>query len=457
MEHFASLSLEELLRPEGFDCECGRHHNSSRLRKVLIEENAINKIPNVLTELSISHPFLLMDHNTKAAAGDMVCDVLAEEGIEYQALVLQGEQIEPDEHAVGTVVLALKPVCDGIVAIGSGVINDICKVVSRHAKCPQVTVATAPSMDGYASTCASMLIGGLKTSIYLSSPNAVIADINVLKNAPMRMIQAGLGDMITKFVSLPEWKLANIVHQEYWCRETSELAKKGAELCFQAAPFLAERDPGAISLLIKGLILSGICMCMVNVSGPASGGEHYVSHIWDMENIEKGHALELHGIQTGIGTLYMMSVYEHMRDIVPNREKATAFAQGFDRSKWEKDIRRLFGKGADQAIANEMRAGKHNAQKHQEQFEVILQHWPEIHDLINEIPDAKTAENIWALTGAPLSHREIGYSDARLLDAFTYSPEIRDRYIGVRLLWDIGMLEEAKGWLLESDRKSTEK
>lgn len=449
MEKFASLSIEELLRPEGFDCGCGRHHDSSRLRKVIIEENAIKKIPEVLEQFGISCPFLVMDENTKAAAGDKVCRILENSSIEYYILVLKGEKIEPDEHYVGSVVMAYNRKCDGIVAVGAGVINDICKVVSQLGKCPQITVPTAPSMDGYASTCAAMLIGGLKTSIYLPSPNAVVADINVLKQAPMRMIQAGMGDMITKFVSLPEWKLANIVHDEYWCEETSKLAQKSADMCFEAASQLKERDSHAIELLIKGLIVSGICMNFVNVSGPASGGEHYVSHIWDMKNIKEGRRLELHGIQTGVGTLNMMYVYEQMREITPDFNKAEKFAQSFDREKWVGDINRLFGKGAEKAIANEEKAGKHDIKKHQKQFEIIANKWKEIQEIIRNIPNEKVAEDLWAQTGAPLTHREIGYTDEELLDAFTYSPEIRDRYVGVRLLWDIGMLEEGKEWVLE--------
>lgn len=449
MKYFASLPIEELLRPEGFDCKCGRHHVASRLREVIIKENAIFELPRVLERFGITCPFLVMDENTKIAAGDAACSILQAAGISYRTFVLNGKQIEPDEHCVGAVVMAYQTQCDGIVAVGSGVINDICKVVSQVGKCPQITLPTAPSMDGYASTCAAMLIGGLKTSLYLPSPNAVVADINILKNAPMRMIQAGFGDMITKYVSLPEWEMANILHNEYWCKETSDLAKRSAEICFEAAPLLSQRSSHAIALLTEGLIISGICMSLVNVSGPASGGEHYISHIWDMNNIKNGHKLELHGIQTGIGTLNMMRVYEHMRDITPEADKAMSFAQHFDREKWEQDIYRLFGLGANKAIANEQIAGKHDIDRHKAQFSKICQNWDEIHRLICTIPDAIVAENMWKQVGAPLTHREIGHTDDELLDAFTYSPEIRDRYVGVRLLWDMGILEEAKQWVLE--------
>lgn len=390
-----------------------------------------------------------MDNNTKIAAGDHLCEILTANHIPYQICVLNGDMIEPDEHYVGSVVMAYKNCCDGIIAVGSGVINDICKVVSNVGNCPQITVPTAPSMDGYASTCAAMLINGLKTSIYLPSPNAVVADVNILCNAPMRMIQAGLGDMITKFVSLPEWELANIVHDEYWCKQTSDLAKRSAEMCFDVASLLAQRDPRAIATLIEGLIISGICMCLVNVSGPASGGEHYVSHIWDMNNIAKGHKLELHGIQTGIGTLNMMYVYQKLRHVKLDQEKAKRFAHQFDRNKWESDMRHAFGKGADKAIQNEAFAGKHDIQKHELQLARIQQNWDDVQRIINSIPNADVAEKMWTDIGAPFSHRQIGRSDQELLEAFTYSPEIRDRYVGARLLWDIGLLEDAKDWLLE--------
>ena len=85
------------------------------------------------------------------------------------------------------------------------------------SKIPYIIVATAPSMDGYASDGAAMILGGMKETVKAGLPKAIIADTNVLKNAPMDMIKAGYGDIIGKYSALNDWKFANIVYGEFFC------------------------------------------------------------------------------------------------------------------------------------------------------------------------------------------------------------------------------------------------
>lgn len=446
---FASLPLEELLGLDDFQCGCGRTHSRKPLREVIIKSGAIGELPALLERLGIRRPFLVCDRNTDRAAGEKVRVALDGAGMAWKMHVFPFDRVEPDEQAIGSVLLAYDGTADGIVAVGSGVINDVCKVVARAAGRPQVTVCTAPSMDGYASTCAAMLINGLKTSLYCRVPDALVADLDVLCAAPMRMIQAGLGDMITKYVSLSEWEMANLVNGEFFCREVRDLVWRSAEICFAAAPGLAKRDPKAIAALTEGLILSGIGVTYVNVSGPASGAEHYISHIWDMRNLEAGRPVELHGIQTGVNTLRILKIYEHLRGYTPDREKALAFVRAFDWEAWEADVRRIYGRGAEKAIANEKTAGKHDAAKHARRLERILANWPRLQEMICAMPDSRTVRDLWAQTGAPTTPAEIGRNDTELVEAFEYSPEIRDKYVGSRLIWDLGLMEEAKRWILE--------
>ena len=111
------------------------------------------------------------------------------------------------------------PRCDLFLAVGSGVINDVCKVVSFACGKPQMVVATAPSMDGYASSSSSMHVNEVKTTVYNHCPTAIVADTDIVSQAPMRMLWAGLGDMIAKYVSICEWRMANLIIDEYYCEE----------------------------------------------------------------------------------------------------------------------------------------------------------------------------------------------------------------------------------------------
>ena len=448
-DSFRDLSINELLRPEGFECSCGKHHSAAPLKEVIIRQGAIEDLPGVLARMGYSRPYIVADRNTYAAAGEKVCAVLEASGVAYGRYVFPYDGVEPDEYAVGSVMMTIDDKCDVVIGVGSGVINDICKVVAKGCRVPQIIVCTAPSMDGYASTCASMFIDHLKTSLYVKVPVAIIADIDVIRNAPMRMIQAGVGDMITKANSLAEWEMAGLVNDEYFCKEVCELVRNSAKLCYECIDGIANREPEAIATLMVGSIISGIGVTFVNVSGPASGVEHYFSHIWDMRNLQAGKPVELHGIQTGAGTLLALKLYEHLRGYTPDVEKADAYARSFNWDEWCKEVRRVYGKAAEKAIENEKTFGKHDYSKHVKRMQRLQDNWGKVQELIYSMPDAETMRALYAKTGAPLHPHDFGRTDEDIVDAFATSQEIRDKYVLSRLLQDLGLTEEAKKWILE--------
>lgn len=449
MYRFSEAPADQLLCTEPFACDCGRQHSTFPLQLIRLGNGVIKELPGMIEKYGIKEPLVVADQNTWSAAGQKCMQYLHDAAISARLHILPFARPEPDEAAVGSVVMAASQRTDAIVAVGSGVISDICKVTSRAMKLPMFTVATAPSMDGYASSCASMLINGLKTSLYGTTPNAIFADADILANAPMRMLQAGLGDMITKYISLFEWRMANLIHDEYYCAETSALVGRSAEICFRYAGGLQSRSSEAVLGLTEGLLLSGIGVAYVNVSGPASGGEHYISHIWDMQNLQNGHLPELHGIQTGICTLRMLKIYEHLRDYRPDPEKALYSMAHFPWEEWKRGVERLFGNSAGKIISNKYDRRDQVIQDHAVRLDRILKYWPDLQDAIRKMPAAEEAAALWKKTGAPLSHRDIGKTDQELCDAFVFSPEVRDRYVGSCLIRDLGLTEEAKEWILE--------
>ncbi len=449
-EPFAGLPLEALMRPEGYDCACGKHHAVTPLKKILLGEGVLAGLPEALCAAGITCPLLVADPNTMRAAGLAAQEVLKTAGVPFGVCLLKNERPEPDEASVGAVTLALDgKKYDGLLAVGSGVVNDICKVVCRAARLPQATVATAPSMDGYLSDSASMLWGGLKTSVYCSCPAALVCDTAILAKAPERMLQAGVGDMLCKCVSLGEWRLSQLINEEYYCPEASTLMLRAAKIACAAAAGVKRREPEALRRLMEGIILSGVAVTYVHVSRPSSGLEHYLSHVWDMRAVEAHGAPDnLHGIQTGVGTLITLRLYDHIRGMKPDFEKAKAAVRAFDREAWEREVRRVFGAAADQVIAAEAREGKHDWKRYQARIARIEQHWDEIQRIIaEEIPPYEYALSVMRAVGAPTSAEEIGESRESVEDALVSSQEIRDKYVLSRLLWDLGLLEEAKGWL----------
>ena len=437
------MTLEELIRPEGFACQCGRHHQAG-LKFVRIGRGAVAALPEALKTLGVQKPFIVCDQNTKAAAWEKVRAVLKAAGIEGVLFCFPWAHIEPDERAVGSLTMAFDPACDGVIAIGSGVINDCCKVLCHAAGRPQLTVCTAPSMDGYASDSSSMIVNRVKTSVYNACPAALIADTEILRTAPDRMLWAGLGDMLAKYIAACEWRITALINGEYYCEEIAELMRRSLRKIVAAAPRLMERDDETLAAVTEGLILSGIAMAFARISRPASGLEHYFSHMWEMFNLNRGLPAELHGIQVGVGTVLCLKIYEKLRGVRPDPAVFQRAAEAFDEGEWEREMRRVMG-GSAQALLEAEKNDWHNNDPAQRarRFECILKNWDTILRIMEEeLPDMQTLLRIMEATGMPMLPSDIGESAQDVRDAFLYSRSARKKYLTSTMLWDMGMLEE---------------
>jgi len=441
MIRFCEASIEALIDPKGYDCACGRHHQMD-MDYIKIGSGAIASIPEGLAAMGAKRPFIVCDVNTKKAAWDKVKPVLDAANIEYTFFCFPMEQVEPDEHAMGSMVLAFDPACDCVLGIGSGVINDSCKVLAHAVGRKQMIVGTAPSMDGYASSSSSMVINGCKVSLINACPAAIICDIDIIKDAPMRMLHAGLGDMLAKYIGLCEWRIVELINGEYRCENVAALMRASVDKIVANAPGLRRREPAAVQATVEGLVLSGIAMSYAGSSRPASGLEHYFSHLWEMMALERGVPYELHGIQVGVGTLLGLRVYDQIRTMTPDREKALAFVQNFDTARWEGEMRRIFGSAGDELIRQEYET-LHNNDKaaHAERLERIIAHWDDIQRIIREeLPETEKIVALMREVEAPMVPADIAINNQDTNDAFHYARNTRNKYLTSSMLWDLGLL-----------------
>ncbi|HBG00812.1 MAG TPA: sn-glycerol-1-phosphate dehydrogenase, partial [Firmicutes bacterium] len=162
------------------------------------------------------------------------------------------------------------PKCDLILAIGTGTIGDLSKIVASVARKTYVIVATAPSMDGFASGTSSVILNRTKASIVTCEPTAVIADLDILCQAPMELLQAGLGDMIAKYISICEWRISQIITGEYYCEEIASLVRRAVRTCANNAEGLRARKPESVEEVFKSLVFTGVAMSFTGLSRPAS-------------------------------------------------------------------------------------------------------------------------------------------------------------------------------------------
>ncbi|MBQ8973487.1 MAG: iron-containing alcohol dehydrogenase, partial [Clostridia bacterium] len=210
-----------------------------------------------------------------------------------------------------------------------------------------------------------------------------------------------------------------------------------------ASSGIAKRDPDAIQAIGEGLVLAGIAMAYAEISRPASGLEHYFSHMWEMMALERGKPYDLHGIQVGVGTNLVMKLYREIRKRKSDKALAEAAIRAFSSQRWEEQIRRIFGKTAPEVLAIEQKAHKNDPQKHAARLNALIAHWNEILTIIDEeLPNYNALRETMASTGMPMHPSDLGISIQDTVDAFLGSRDIRDKYLTSSMLWDLGWTEE---------------
>ena len=429
--------MEHYLKTE--NCPCGKIHTAT-IDDVIVGNGVICQLPGILAKYGAKKPFILADVNTFAAAGKAVCDLLDAQGISYSRYIFPDKALEPDEKAVGSLMLHYDHSCDLVIGVGSGVINDIGKILSCVTGHRYIIVATAPSMDGYASATSSMARDSLKVSINTRCADAIIGDIDILKNAPAHMLKSGLGDMLAKYISIAEWRIAHLITGEYYCEEVAQLIRSALRKCVDNAEGLLKREDAAIRAVFEGLVIGGIAMTYAGVSRPASGVEHYFSHVWDMRGLEFGTPVDLHGIQCAQATLVSAKLYEAVKAMTPNKEKAEAFVKDFCYDDWSKTLRSFLGRSAETMISLEEKEGKYCKDSHPARFEIIQNNWDQIVQIIEEeIPSFAFLSDLLDTIGIT---KELDMDKGILKTSFLATKDIRDKYVLSRLAWDLGISDQ---------------
>jgi glycerol-1-phosphate dehydrogenase [NAD(P)+] len=162
--------------------------------------------------------YLVGDENTMALGREAVRSKLDAAGCdvtEYAFPCEKGKHLVTDERLIGGMLLRMAPHTELLIAVGSGTMNDTARVVSTRCGIPYIIVATAPSMDGYASSTSAVVMDGGKKSVMLTVPYGIVGDTDLIKTAPDHMLAAGAGDILVNMWrsgtgSWPKGKQANI-------------------------------------------------------------------------------------------------------------------------------------------------------------------------------------------------------------------------------------------------------
>ena len=317
MDEILNLSINEMPQTE-FYCSCGKHHNFS-VHDMSIRKGAIEDLPKMAEPFKDGKILVVFDNHTYKVAGKRAVELLKENGFNVKELLFDtGDDILiPDEKTLGRIVQEQDLDTSLMVAVGSGVINDSVKFVTSRSGLPYIIVATAPSMDGYVADGAPIFSQGYKYSPVAHLTYGLVGDTDILKTAPQDLIQAGYGDVVGKITAIADWDLAVKANNDYRCDTCVTLVNRALDKCFAKAEGLKDRDPESLGALLEALTLTGVAMALVNISRPASGAEHMLSHFWEMDYIARGLNPNHHGIQVGVATPIIARFFEELADILP--------------------------------------------------------------------------------------------------------------------------------------------
>ena len=410
------MDINKLL--QGVACNCGKFHTCN-IDYVYIEKEAASRLKEICE--SYKNILIVADENTYRAAGDKTVDALSDKNI--KKVIFSGREIlVPNEAAIAEVTNNLKNI-DLIVGIGSGVIQDLCKYVSFENKLPYIIVATAPSMDGYASNGAAMITDGMKVTYPACLPKAIVADTEVLTNAPIEMIQAGYGDIIGKFSALNDWKLSHCVNGEYFCDYIYNLTYEQIEKTLSLSQGILKRNEQSIKTLMEALVIIGIMMSFAGSSRPASGSEHHLSHFFEITGIISESDYFPHGIDVAYSTVITAKLREKLLE--------TTFPQKIYRPDFNGYIEKmeyLYKSSAKGCIQLQEKVGRYKNSN----AKTYLSKEGEIKQILAEMPTSEEIEKMLSLVNLNMTDFYNLYGNEKINDAILYAKDLKDRYT---VLW----------------------
>ncbi len=258
---------------------------------------------------------IVADSNTWRVAGKEVFGSFEDEGVPVDAFIFEEDEFHADWEHVEMLDKALDSTGAVAVSVGSGTINDLCKLCSHHHSQSYLTIPTAASVDGYTSFGASITRDNSKQTFECPAPVAVLADIAVIAAAPKEMTAAGYADLAAKVPAGGEWMIADLVGSEPIIPDAWHILQDDLDELLSDPEGVAAGEPGAVGALFEGLILSGFAMQAARSSRPASCCDHLFSHILDMTHHRYKKKFVSHGFQVAIGTLIMCRVFEKFFEV----------------------------------------------------------------------------------------------------------------------------------------------
>lgn len=407
------------------NCPCGKVHTFAT-KLVDISSGLTARTGKILADAGFPKNILLVTDENALAASAGLLESLTEAGFSLKKLIY------PDmKYARMESVEEVRALChdvDGVLSVGTGSINDICRVASFRAGKRFAIFATAPSMDGFASDSAPIIENNFKNSIFVEQPEIILADTKILAAAPVELKAAGFGDIIAKYIGILDWKISNILIGEYYCDAIADLTLKAVEKVVAMGEHVTDANEEAAGSIMEALIFTGLAMKLAGTSRPASGAEHVVSHFWECNKLLQGIWPEFHGKKVGVATVLINRIYRNIA------ERVTEIDPIPDPTDWD-EVKAVFG----EKMVDEMM--KVNTPTITDKIDLarLKEKWPEIRQLILTIlPSDEDMVRMMKTAGAAIEPAEVHVDEKMLELGLRYHSYMRYRVLLTRLM---GMMQ----------------
>ncbi len=396
-------------------CVCGREH-TLETKKVVVEYNALANFEQYMEDVGLAGKRRAVVYDT------MVYQLTEGKHVKAdQEIVLEAKGL----HAEDTLIEEMMKQLDHpevIVAFGAGTIMDFGRYPAYKLGIPFVAIPTLASSDGFTANICSAILNGQKKSTPMCAPILVVADLDIIKGAPARLVASGINDILAKYISLTDWRIAHLVAGEYFCPMVAELAEHALKLMREAADKYAATGVADHEAMTMAQMESGLTMQLLNHSRAASGAEHLMAHLVELHPPRFEKAEGIHGECVGVGTFECIKVYHELAKKTPKAKPFQPLTE-----EW---VREKFGERLMPGIMKE----NENDVLATFPSQNIVDHWDEIRELIAQIPPVEEMEKLYSDCHCKYRPEDIGIDPSLADEMLEISAAIRNRLTLIRML-----------------------
>ena len=396
-------------------CVCGREH-TLETKKVVVEYNALANFEQYMEDVGLAGKRRAVVYDT------MVYQLTEGKHVKAdQEIVLEAKGL----HAEDTLIEEMMKQLDNpevIVAFGAGTIMDFGRYPAYKLGIPFVAIPTLASSDGFTANICSAILNGQKKSTPMCAPILVVADLDIIKGAPARLVASGINDILAKYISLTDWRIAHLVAGEYFCPMVAELAEHALKLMREAADKYAATGVADHEAMTMAQMESGLTMQLLNHSRAASGAEHLMAHLVELHPPRFENAEGIHGECVGVGTFECIKVYLELAKKTPKAKPFQPLTE-----EW---VREKFGERLMPGIMKE----NENDVLATFPSQNIVDHWDEIRELIAQIPPVEEMEKLYSDCHCKYRPEDIGIDPSLADEMLEISAAIRNRLTLIRML-----------------------